>query len=205
MPKKGATSVGVPKVALVPKTKAPVPVSSVTAAAKLALEGVAKNVAIPEPRPDTPVLIGNPVALVSVALEGVPRAGVTSVGDVANTNEPLPVSSVTVAAKLAEEGVAKNVATPEPRPETPVEIGRPVAFVNVAEAGVPSAGVTSVGEFDNTTFPVPVAVVTPVPPFATAKVPATVTAPEVAVEGVNPVEPKLMVDTPSTTLEATLT
>lgn len=90
-------------------------------------------------------------------------------------------------------------------PVTPVVSGSPVKFVATPEAGVPSAGVTSVGEFDNTTFPEPVDVVTPVPPLATAKVPATVTAPEVAVEGVRPVEPKLIVDTPSVTLDATLT
>ena len=206
----------------VPKPDTPVLIGKPVALVKVPLDGVpntppfttgapavptltAKAVATPVPRPDTPVLIGKPVAFVSVTLEGVPKAGVTSVGDVANTKEPLPVSSVTVAAKLAEEGVAKNVATPVPKPETPVEMGRPVAFVNVAEDGVPKIGVTSVGEVDNTTLPVPVEVVTPVPPFKTAKVPATVTAPEVAVAGVNPVEPKLMVDTPSTTLEATLT
>jgi len=42
-------------------------------------------------------------------------------------------------------------------------------------------------------------------PFATANVPATETAPDVAVEGVRPVEPKLIVDTPSAVLDATLT
>ena len=36
--------------------------------------------------------------------------------------------------------------------------------------GVPSTGVTNVGLFDNTTEPVPVLVVTPVPPEATARV-----------------------------------
>jgi hypothetical protein len=205
VPLEGVPKAGVTNVGEVANTNEPLPVSSETAVAKLALDGVAKNVATPVPKPETPVLIGRPVAFVSVTLDGVPKAGVTSVGDVANTKEPLPVSSVTVAAKLAEEGVAKNVATPVPKPETPVAIGKPVAFVKVAEEGVPKAGVTSVGEVDNTTFPVPVEVVTPVPPFKTAKVPATVTAPEVAVDGVRPVEPKLMVDTPSTTLEATLT
>ena len=39
------------------------------------------------------------------------------------------------------------------------------------------------------------AVVAPVPPFVTASVPATVTAPVVAVDGVSPVEPKLIDDT----------
>ena len=35
----------------------------------------------------------------------------------------------------------------------------------------------------------------PVPPLVAANVPATVTAPDVAVDGVKPVEPKEMVDT----------
>jgi hypothetical protein len=38
-----------------------------------------------------PPSIGRPVALVNVALEGVPRAGVTRVGLVANTTAPEPV------------------------------------------------------------------------------------------------------------------
>jgi hypothetical protein len=40
-------------------------------------------------------------------------------------------------------------------------------------------------------FTRPVRVVAPVPPLPTAKVPATLTAPLVAVEGVKPVDPKL--------------
>ena len=100
-----------------------------------------------------------------------PKTGVTKVGEVAKTAEPLPVSSVKAAARLAELGVAKNVATFVPRPDTPVLMGKPVAFVNVAKEGTPRLGVTSVGEFDNTTLVVPVLVVTPVPPLATPKVP----------------------------------
>jgi putative ABC transport system ATP-binding protein len=42
---------------------------------------IARALAIPKPSPETPVLMGRPVALVSVALEGVPRAGVVSVGE----------------------------------------------------------------------------------------------------------------------------
>ena len=218
-----------------PNTKAPVPVSPVTAEAKLAELGVAKNVATPVPKPDTPVAIGKPVALVNVAdcgvprigvtnvglvantaepvpvssvkaanklaelndpndvalptlvtapvklalvvtfpavrpaavpvmfvptsALGVPRAGVTSVGLVANTNDPEPVSSVTAVAKLADDGVAKKVATPVPRPDTPVLIGKPVAFVKVADVGVPKTGVTNVGDVAKaTTVPVPVVV-----------------------------------------------
>jgi hypothetical protein len=52
-------------------------------------------------------------------------------------------------------------------------MGRPVAFVSVPLEGVPSAGVTKVGLFDKTTFPVPVDVVTPVPPLTTGRVPVT--------------------------------
>jgi len=167
----GVPKAGVTKVGEVANTAAPLPVSSVKAAAKFALLGVAKKVATPVPNPDTPVLIGKPVAFVKVPLVGVPRMGVTRVGDVANTKAPDPVSSVIAEAKLALEGVAKRVATPVPKPLTPVEIGRPVAFVKTAELGVPRAGVTSVGEFDNTTLVVPVLVVTPVPPLETPKVP----------------------------------
>src|SRR4051812_19836254 len=95
----------------VANTSAPEPVSSVMAVIKLALEGVARKAATPLPSPLTPVEMGSPVQLVSVPEVGVPRIGVTSVGLVANTSAPLPVSSVTAAARLADEGVARNVAT----------------------------------------------------------------------------------------------
>ena len=79
------------------------------------------------------------VQLDSVPLVGVPSNGVTKVGDVANTKAPVPVSSVTAAARLLLEGVAKKVATLDPNPETPVEMGNPVALVKVPLDGVPSA------------------------------------------------------------------
>jgi hypothetical protein len=243
----GVPNTGVTSVGEVAKTTEPVPVSSVKAAARFALDGVARKVATLVPRPDTPVAIGRPVAFVKVALVGVPRIGVTRVGEVANTAEPVPVSSVkapkrlaelnepkdvalptevtapvklalvvtlpavrpeavpvmfvptkadgvpragvtkvgllantkapdpvssvTAEAKLADDGVPKKVATPVPKPLTPVEIGNPVAFVKVPDAGVPNAGVTKVGLFDRTTEPVPVELVTPVPPLATGRVP----------------------------------
>ena len=247
---------GVVRVGDVANTKSPEPVSSVTADAKLADEGVAKKVATPVAKPDTPVEIGRPVQLVRVPEDGVPNAGVTSVGEVANTNAPLPVSSditpancnevvaantprllpvvvnvpavgkvtleaavvvsvrpkapavvrvepsanakvaevagavkatllilvavatpntgvtrvgdvantltpvpvlsVSADAKLADEGVPKKVATPVAKPDTPVEIGRPVQLVRVPEDGVPNAGVTRVGEVANTNAPLPV-------------------------------------------------
>jgi hypothetical protein len=83
--------------------------------------------------------------LVNVTLVGVPKIGVTKVGEVANTKDPEPVSSETAVARLALEGVAKNVAIPVPKPETPVLIGNPVAFVKTPLEGVPSAGVVKVG------------------------------------------------------------
>lgn len=108
--------------------------------------------------PVIPVVRGNPVQLVRVPDVGVPSRGVTRVGDVAKTRDPLPVSFVTAVAKLAEVGVARNVATPVPKPDTPVEIGKPVQLVKVPDVGVPSKGVTRVGEVERTAEPVPVIV-----------------------------------------------
>jgi hypothetical protein len=93
----------------------------------------------------TKLAVVYPVALVRFALDGVPKAGVTNVGLVAKTNDPVPVSSVIAAAKLALDGVAKNVAIPVPKPLTPVLMGKPVAFVKTPLAGVPRAGVVNVG------------------------------------------------------------
>ena len=100
----------------------PVPVSSVTAAARLALDGVAKNVATLVPKPLTPVLIGRPVALVNTAYEAVPMLGVIRTGLSENTKEPEPVSSETrvlISADVVEANwanelavVAKPVAAP---------------------------------------------------------------------------------------------
>jgi hypothetical protein len=79
--------------------------------------------------PVTPVVKGNPVALVNTPDVGVPRRGVTNVGDVLRTTEPVPVEEVTPVPPLATGRV----------PVTPVVRGKPVALVSVAEAGVPNA------------------------------------------------------------------
>jgi len=63
----------------------------------LALDGVAKKVAIPVPSPEIPVATGRPVQLVNVPDEGVPRAGVVSVGDVS-----VLLVSVSVPANVAK-------------------------------------------------------------------------------------------------------
>lgn len=86
-----------------------------------------------------------PVMLVATMAVGVPRSGVTNVGDVANTSAPVPVSSVTAARKLADEGVPKKVAIPEPKPATPVEIGKPVALIRSAWPTVPNVGLVITG------------------------------------------------------------
>ena len=95
--------------------------------------------------PVTPVVNGKPVALVNVTADGVPKLGVTITGELENRMLPVPVSSVTALARLTDEGVAKNVAIPAPKPLTPVAIGKPVAFVNVATDGIPIFGVVKIG------------------------------------------------------------
>ena len=96
--------------------------------------------------------------------------------------------------------MAVNVAAPVPPfatgnvPVTPVVNGKPVALVNVTDVGVPKIGVTSVGLVERTLLPEPVLVVTPVPPLATASVPANVIVPDVVIGPplvVRPVVPPL--------------
>lgn len=62
-------------------------------------------------------------------------------GFVAKVNAPVPVSSVHAVRIFVLENVLSIVATPDPSPLTPVEIGKPVQLVRVPLAGVPSIGV----------------------------------------------------------------
>jgi hypothetical protein len=71
----------------------------------LALDGVPRNVATPVPSPETPVLIGRPVALVSVPEDGVPSAPPLTTNDPAEpvltpsaVTTPVPVETVLGAA-----------------------------------------------------------------------------------------------------------
>ena len=91
--------------------------------------------------PLTPVENGRFVQFARLPEAGVPRIGVVSDGELENTRGPVPVSPVTAAARFAELGVARKVATPVPSPLRPEATGRPVQFVSVPLAGVPSAGV----------------------------------------------------------------
>jgi len=153
VPDVGVPNAGVTRVGEVLNTLLPEPVLVVTPVPPLETPNV----------PVTPVVSGKPVAFVSTAAEGVPNAGVTRVGEVLNTTFPDPVLVVTPVPPLATGKV----------PVTPVESGRPVAFVSTAAEGVPNAGVTRVGEVLNTLLPEPVLVVTPVPPLETPNVPVT--------------------------------
>lgn len=101
------------------------------------------------------------VTLLIVVAEATPSVGVTNVGDVAKTAAPDPVSSVKAAARLADEGVPRNVAMPVPRPDTPVEIGKLVQFVSVPDVGVPSTGVVNDGLVVIATLPVPLITYSP--------------------------------------------
>jgi hypothetical protein len=85
-PKTGVTRVGD-----VANTLTPVPVLSVSADAKFADDGVIRNAVTPTPVPVT--LPTGILQLVRSPEDGVPNAGVTRTGEVANTKAPLPVSS----------------------------------------------------------------------------------------------------------------
>jgi hypothetical protein len=126
--------------------------------------------------PVTPVVSGSPVALVNTPLAGVPSAGVVSVGDV-----NVLLVKVSEPAKVARVPVVGSVT-----------FVVPVKVLVYAKLPEPVTVIAALFE-------------TPVPPLAGANVPATVTAPDVAVLGVKPVEPKSMVVTPSATLDATFT
>ena len=107
--------------------------------------------------PLTPVVKGRPVAFVSVALVGVPNTGVTNAGLVVPVIAPVPFNAE-----------PRAVAILSPKPETPVDMGKPVALVKTAAEGVPKAGVTRAGDVARTTAPEPVTVF-----------PCAVTVPEV--------------------------
>ena len=106
------------KVGLAENTAEPVPVSSVSAEMRFADDGVASQVAMPVPSPEIPVETGRPVALVSVTADGVPKLGVTSVGDVPNTSAPEPVSSSISAASSDEASMSFSMRMLE----TPVRV-----------------------------------------------------------------------------------
>jgi hypothetical protein len=86
--------------------------------------------------PVTPVERGKPVALVNVTLEGVPSAGVTSVGLLDNTTEPEPVEVVVPVPPFATGNVpvtlvAKLTKVVDVEPVPPEVIGNAVPRAKV--------------------------------------------------------------------------
>src|ERR1041385_866603 len=108
-----------------PNTAEPEPFSSDRAPRRLALVAAPRKVAMPEARPETPELIGNPVALVSTPADGVPMSPpwkyaspvpdsslsrvLSCADDVAEKNERLFVERATVA--VSDRSVDASVAT----------------------------------------------------------------------------------------------
>jgi len=108
-----------------------------------------------------------PVKLVTTPEVGVPKIGVTNVGDVLRTTEPVPVLVVT---PVPPDATARVADRPAAVPDVFwFSVGK-VQLAKLPDVGVPNIGVTNVGLVDNTLEPVPVLVVTPVPPDATARV-----------------------------------
>jgi hypothetical protein len=56
---------------------------------------------------------GSPVPFVNTIADGVPSAGVVSVGEVPKTSAPVPVSSVTALRRLLDDGVVNHVKIPD--------------------------------------------------------------------------------------------
>src|ERR1700680_3806583 len=125
---------GVPKAPLLTRTDPAVPTLTPRA------------VRTPVPAPVSPVEIGSPVADVSVPLDGVPSA-----------------PPFTTKAPALPTLTPNAIPTAVPRPLMPL-IGRAVPFVRFTADGVPSAGVTRVGDVARTTFPDPVVASSPSTP-----------------------------------------
>src|SRR3990167_6353126 len=75
-----------------------------------------------------------PEAFVITPAEGVPKSGVTSVGEVANTSAPVPVSFVRMAASSAEVSISVTVSDPPaPVPSPSLSQAEPVHRQMVAD------------------------------------------------------------------------
>jgi hypothetical protein len=159
------------------------------------------------------LFVPSTVQELNTPLAGVPSAGVVSVGLVSvllvsvsvvalPTNVSVLVGSVNVPVLLILEiiGVVRVLL---------VKVSVPAKVANVPVVGKVTL-VAPVSVLVYAKFPEPVTVIaalfaTPVPPFAGANVPAKVTAPVVAVEGVSPVVPAVNEVTPLSTVEASFT
>ena len=106
--------------------------------------------------------IGKPVAFVKLIAEGVPKLGVTKVGEVAKTKAPVPVSSEITPANSAEV-VAAIIFNLSVVITKVFEVGIVVPFTLEAVA-TPKTGVTKVGEVALTTSPLPVVAISSIIP-----------------------------------------
>lgn len=124
----------------VPAKVARVPVvGNVTLVVAVAVRVVEKAPAVASVEPVIKVRVALVVGDVIVTLfmlvaVAAPNTGVTSVGVLANTTAPEPVSSVIAAARLAEVGVPKKVAIPVPKEVIPVP---PLATDKVPDVNIP--------------------------------------------------------------------
>jgi hypothetical protein len=166
-PDAGVPNVGVTNVGLVAKTNAPEPVSSVTAALRLALEGVPSHVATPVPSdvsPVPPLLAASVPAMVIVPdpVIGPPEVVRPVVPPETSTLVTVPEPAGVAQVPSPLQNVLDEADVPEFRfvtgrlPVTPVVRGRPVQFVSVPDAGVPRTGVTKLGDVASATAPEPV-------------------------------------------------
>lgn len=136
------------------------------------------------------------ISPVSVPTPVPPCATVTSALLVRIVAEAL--GKVYVFADVAGPDTVKNALLVPPfatgrMPVTPAVSGRPVALVSTRALGVPSAGVTNVGEFASTGLPVPVAVT----PWIVVDVTHSATCPLVGVPELDTLPPAAMVLQPN--------
>ena len=110
-------------VGAVPKTRTPEPVSSVTAASRLAELGVPRKVAILAARPETPVLIGKLVASVKS------NAGVASLAPRAKVIPPYETVELASPALVRAPAKVLVKVSVAPEPVMVVEAVRPLKAV----------------------------------------------------------------------------
>jgi hypothetical protein len=150
VPNAGVTNAGVTSVGEVANTLAPDPVSSVSAVASWAEVNAPKDVALPM-LVTAPVrfalvvtlpavkLAAVPVMFVPTSADGVPSAGVTSVGLVLRTVAPVPVEIETPVPPLTTGSTPENVAASTARklnPSLNTEILAPAATATPRPAAV---------------------------------------------------------------------
>jgi hypothetical protein len=135
-------------VGLAENTADPLPVSFVRADANCAEVNDPRTAAFPT-EVTCPVRLALVVTLPAVKPEAVPVIFVPIKADGVPAS-PLKVKN----APALPTFTARAVATLVPRPDTPVLIGKPVAFVSVADAGVPNTGATRVNAEPSVVAPV---------------------------------------------------